>query len=199
MVKAIQGVVLALAVAVAPPGARADDDRRPGVNRVHDVAVSGVGGGHGLAGTLDIQRFEAIGASVVAVGTLRGTLTDRSGNVSPFVAQAVAVPVASRGDDGEHGSRDARSTRRMGGLRALVVPAQRTECPVLDLELAPVDLNLLGVVVTTDVIALRIGANPGPGNLLGNLLCTVLGLLDNVTAATAGTLANTLNQVLAAM
>jgi hypothetical protein len=198
MVQAIHGAALALAVALAPAAARADRDGGAQANGLHDVTVAGAGGGHRLAGTLDIQRFEAVDGNVVAVGLLRGTLTDRAGNLASFAEQAVAIPLATGGDH-DRGSRDARSTRRMGGLRALVVPAQvKTVCTVLDLQLVPADLNLLGLVVTTGPIVVRIGANPGPGNLLGNLLCTVLGLLDNFTAASAGALANTLNQVLAA-
>lgn len=196
MVTAIHGATVVLALAVAPAVALADSDGDERANQLHDVAVAGAGDGHRLAGKLDIQRFEAVDGSVVAVGVLRGTLTDRAGNAARFEEQAVAIPIAT-GD--RHGSQGVRSTLRKGGLRALVVPAQvKTVCTVLDLQLVPVDLNLLGLVVTTGPIVARIGANPGPGNLLGNLLCQVLGLLDNFTAASAGTLANTLNQVLAA-
>ena len=45
--------------------------------------------------------------------------------------------------------------------------------------LGPLDLNLLGLEVHLDRVVLDIGAEPGPGNLLGNLLCAVAGLLEN--------------------
>jgi hypothetical protein len=51
-------------------------------------------------------------------------------------------------------------------------------CEVLDLVLGPLDLNLLGLVVHLDTVHLNITAVPGAGNLLGNLLCAVAGLLD---------------------
>ena len=51
-------------------------------------------------------------------------------------------------------------------------------CEVLHLELGPLDLNLLGLVVHLDRVVLDITAESGPGNLLGNLLCAVAGLLD---------------------
>ena len=54
------------------------------------------------------------------------------------------------------------------------------ECPILHLELGPLDLNLLGLVVHLDRVVLDVTAVPGPGNLLGNLLCAVAGLLDGL-------------------
>lgn len=53
-------------------------------------------------------------------------------------------------------------------------------CPILHLELGPLDLNLLGLRVQLNQVVLDITALPGPGNLLGNLLCAVAGLLDGV-------------------
>lgn len=52
-------------------------------------------------------------------------------------------------------------------------------CALLDLELGPIHLNLLGLNVDTSPICLLIAAEPGPGNLLGNLLCGIAGLLDD--------------------
>jgi hypothetical protein len=65
---------------------------------------------------------------------------------------------------------------------------------ILDLVLGPLDLDLLGLVITTETIHLNITADPGPGNLLGNLLCAVAGLLDS--NAPSSTLANVLNRIL---
>ena len=50
-------------------------------------------------------------------------------------------------------------------------------CPILDLELAPITLNLLGLVVETSPICLKITAYAG-GGLLGDLLCSVANLLN---------------------
>ena len=52
-----------------------------------------------------------------------------------------------------------------------------TDCPVLDLALGPINLDLLGLVVETSPICLQIVAHPGEG-LLGDLLCAVAHLLD---------------------
>ena len=53
-------------------------------------------------------------------------------------------------------------------------------CPILHLELGPLDLNLLGLRVQLNQVVLDITAERGPGNLLGNLLCAIAGLLDGV-------------------
>jgi hypothetical protein len=50
-------------------------------------------------------------------------------------------------------------------------------CPVLDLALGPINLDLLGLVVETSPICLNITALPG-GGLLGDLLCSVANLLN---------------------
>jgi hypothetical protein len=62
----------------------------------------------------------------------------------------------------------------------MTTPAQEEVCPILHLELGPLDLNLLGLRVQLNQVVLDITAIPGPGNLLGNLLCAIAGLLDGV-------------------
>jgi hypothetical protein len=52
-------------------------------------------------------------------------------------------------------------------------------CDILTLDLGPLHLDLLGLVIDLNAIHLDITAVPGAGNLLGNLLCAVAGLLDN--------------------
>ena len=78
----------------------------------------------------------------------------------------------------------------------MVLPVAATgSCQILDLVLGPLDLNLLGLLVHLDTVHLNITAQQGPGNLLGNLLCAVAGLLDN-PATPAGGLAGLLNRIL---
>jgi hypothetical protein len=45
--------------------------------------------------------------------------------------------------------------------------------------LGPLHLDVLGLVVDLNQVHLNITAQPGPGNLLGNLLCSVANLLNN--------------------
>jgi hypothetical protein len=59
-----------------------------------------------------------------------------------------------------------------------VVLQQLPSCSILALDLGPLHLDLLGLVVDLAPVILDITAQPGPGNLLGNLLCAIVGLLD---------------------
>jgi hypothetical protein len=77
---------------------------------------------------------------------------------------------------------------------AMPAAVAQASCEILDLVLGPLDLNLLGLQVHLDTVHLNITAVPGAGNLLGNLLCAVAGLLDGggpLSAITA-----LLNQIL---
>lgn len=53
-------------------------------------------------------------------------------------------------------------------------------CDILNLDLGPLHLDVLGLVVDLEPVVLDITAERGPGNLLGNLLCAVAGLFDNL-------------------
>jgi hypothetical protein len=69
------------------------------------------------------------------------------------------------------------------------------ECPILDLMLGPIDLNLLGLVVETSEICLNITAHEGAG-LLGDLLCGLTGILDGpLGGLNLGAVSNTVNQI----
>jgi hypothetical protein len=116
-----------------------------------NVPVQGTFPNGGIfAGTLDIERLTTASPRLVAVGRLSGVLVDAAGNVQRVTNMLVRLPV-----------------------RALAV------CPILHLELGPLDLDLLGLVVHLDRVVLDITAHSGPGRLLGNLLCALAGLLDN--------------------
>ena len=104
-------------------------------------------------------------------------------------------------------------TGRAGGRRVtrrnVVMPAQLSSaatssqlpplpnaCTILNLRLGPINLNLLGLVIRTNEIHLRIDAQRGPGNLLGNLLCAITGILDPQSASVSQ-LSAALNAILA--
>ena len=63
--------------------------------------------------------------------------------------------------------------------------------------LGPLDLNLLGLEVHLKQVVLDVVAVSGAGNLLGNLLCAVAGLLDGV--GVLGQVSALLNQILAVL
>jgi hypothetical protein len=135
------------------------------------VAVTGtftdaVGGTGTFTGTFFVDKFTVQNGKLAAVGTLTGTLTDSLGNVLGTVTKQLTILV--------------------GSISAT--------CEILHLELGPIDLDLLGLVVHVDKIVIDITAEQGPGNLLGNLLCAVAGLLDNGIAL--NTVAAQLNVIL---
>ena len=79
---------------------------------------------------------------------------------------------------------------------AAAAPLALASCPILNLAIGQIHLDLLGLVVDLSAINLDIVAEAGPGNLLGNLLCAVVGLLDGPTGGAVGTaLANLLNTI----
>lgn len=74
--------------------------------------------------------------------------------------------------------------------------ASTTSCSILSLTIGPIHLDLLGLVVDVpNPIVVNITAVPGAGNLLGNLLCDVAGLL-NGSGGLTGQVANLLNNLL---
>ena len=89
-----------------------------------------------------------------ATGVLKGTLTNANGNSLGTVSKTVTDSVNT-----------SAAANAVAG------------CQILNLVLGPLNLNLLGLVVTLNQVHLNITAVPGAGNLLGNLLCAVANLL----------------------
>jgi hypothetical protein len=77
-------------------------------------------------------------------------------------------------------------------IQDLVTP---NGCTILTLDLGPLHLDLLGLVIDLAPVNLDITAVPGAGNLLGNLLCAIAGLLDGPGGALGG-IAALLNRLL---
>src|SRR5215218_7884206 len=121
-----------------------------------------------FAGVFDVTRFAVQNGQLVAIGTLTGVVRDATGALVGNVSQALTLPV-------------------------LLGPTSGT-CQILHLELGPLDLNLLGLMVHLDQVVLDITAQQGPGNLLGNLLCAIAGLLD--AGGPLDGIARLLNQIL---
>jgi hypothetical protein len=146
-----------------------------------------------VTGTFNVTRFDASGGTLLAIGTIVATVPDGAG------VRSVITPASIPVDTMASGSPAAASAV---AAPAAVVQAAAASCGILHLELGPLDLNLLGLVVHLDRVVLDISAAPGAGNLLGNLLCAVAGLLDGTGLPVAGLLnqiADLLNQVLAAL
>jgi hypothetical protein len=128
------------------------------------VPITGSGSGATFKGTFRLQKFVAnTTGGVDAVGTIEGIVTDALGVVTNIVAN-VKLPVF----------------------------VKRSTCDILELELGPISIDLLGLQIDLSKVVLTITAQSGAGNLLGNLLCQVAGLLDNPNS-----LAKLLNDIIA--
>ena len=69
-------------------------------------------------------------------------------------------------------------------------------CDILFLDLGPIFLDLLGLELDLSPIELDLDAVSGRGNLLGNLLCAVTGLLDGGPLASILELIDNINRIL---
>ena len=168
-------VLLAMAVCAALVAAPATAGAQDPEGLTQVVPVTGKSkSGKQFRGTYAIDRFRSSNGDLFAVGTLRGRLGQRRVAARKVTMPALLSP----------------------GAAAAQVPPIPNACEILDLVLGPINLNLLGLVVRTNRINVRIDAVPGPGNLLGNLLCAITGLLDPQTTS-ARQLAPALNAILA--
>ena len=120
-----------------------------------------------VTGIIEITRFASRGGDLTAIGTFTGTVTDAAGNATTG-SQRIALPV----------------------------DVAAATCDILNLVLGPLHLDLLGLVVDLNQVELNITAEQGPGNLLGNLLCAVAGLLDPGGGGPLAAITALLNQIL---
>ena len=148
------------------------------------------------------KRLKAAVGGLLAVSTLAvgaGLVEARPAPARIVAAKPAADPLTfqlpATTDAGVPTTVEATLTRfvvQNGQLMAVLDVAEQTvsvpvtgldasaACQILDLTLGPIHLDLLGLVVDLDVVNLDIVAEPGAGNLLGNLLCAVAGLFDGV-------------------
>jgi len=129
-----------------------------------------------------------------AVEALEGRVVLAASLAAPPLAPALAAPVARQAgalvpiviNNVVNVAGNLLANASLGGTNfqiplTLSVPAGQaatSTTQILNLHLGPIDLNLLGLRVQTSEICLNITAQSGTGNLLGNLLTQVAGLLD---------------------
>lgn len=152
------------------------------------VAVAALFGAAGTATAAQAAPADRVVAQQVAPTTLpvTGTLADGSpftgelSNLTATVEDGVATLTGTLTGTGL----PSAGTTFTAPLTAL----EAQGCDVLTLDLGPLHLDLLGLVVDLAPVNLDVTAVPGAGNLLGNLVCAVAGLLDRdgpVTGITA--------------
>jgi hypothetical protein len=146
-----------------------------------NVPVAGaLADGGTFRGKVTITEFgydQATGLTVS--GVLKGTATKADGTTFEDISQSFS---------NVHASLTSSSGAAAAGFQL------QASCQILNLDIGAIHLDLLGLVVDLSPIHLDITAVSGAGNLLGNLLCAVAGLLDPNGFLTD--LIGTLNQLL---
>jgi hypothetical protein len=175
--KTLLSLILAVLMTLTPVLAALDVTPAAAQDGQHGALRIPIATTSGLPATLTITRFVEQDGEAVAVGTVTGTTAD---------GRTVITPVAA-----------AAGAQAAPAAQAAQVTQQAT-CDILNLVLAPLHLDLLGLVVDLpNPLVINIFAESGPGNLLGNLLCAITGLLDGTGAA--GQLVAALNRMLGAL
>lgn len=152
------------ASAASPAGVPAVQAAQPTATAVAESTINEVVPGVGtFVGSFTPTTFTTQSGQLAVTGVVEGTLTTLDGAVLP-VSQTVTTIV--------EGATAASS------------------CDILHLDLGPLDLNVLGLQVDLNQVVLDITAQRGSGNLLGNLLCAVTGLLDDGDLGGVATLLN---------
>lgn len=145
------GMLSLLVVSIAAP---ADAARRQrGIPVTGDLQDGGTFKGKILYRNLSVSPNEA-GDALVLSGRLRGVAKHADGTKelvrAPFETEIVSL--------------------QNGG--------EEDTCDILNLDLGPIHLDLLGLVIDLDEVHLDITGQRGAGKLLGNLLCGLVGILD---------------------
>lgn len=127
--------------------------------------------GRRVAGTFTPSEFTVENGKLMVTGTIDGVIRGK-GAPQEFTKDATMQVTDING-----ATSGALGSGGPGAPSALVGGS----CDILNLVLGPLDLDVLGLQVHLDQVVLDIVAESGAGNLLGNLLCAVAGLLDPST------------------
>jgi hypothetical protein len=190
----VAGTVVALAMTVgltsltaasssaAPTSSRAVVGKSD-LGKIKSTVVGKTSAGDKVGGSFTpIKVIERDGVMYMK-GFLRGVIKDAGPNTKFSGVQTIPI-------------KKINGSRLVDGR----VAANAAACDILNLVLGPLDLNILGLRVQLNQVVLDITAVPGAGNLLGNLLCAVAGLLDgSPLAGLLGQLQTLLNQILGAL
>jgi hypothetical protein len=126
-----------------------------------------------LQGTVYLTKVElSEGGSLVGTARIIGTATTAAGTVPVDIT--TTAPLSINGQSGVADAGTSLMAAQDVGTQAIGT------CEVLNLVLGPLHLDLLGLVVDLNQVVLDVVAQTGAGNLVGNLLCAVVSLLDGV-------------------
>jgi hypothetical protein len=169
------GTVPRRAVELTPSGSRSV----PTAGHPSTVGQPGVAEGSGSSAALRVGR---VGLRTVEPCVFRGQVTRCVVKVRRLDQRAHRVvafgTITPRSNPGVH----IPFHRRVVGVLTPggVIPAlqQAPSCAILGLVLGPLHLDILGLVIDLNRVVLNIVGQTGAGNLLGNLLCALTGILD---------------------
>ena len=155
------------------------------LGKITSTVVGRASDGSKVTGSFTPTRFVQRDGTLWAKGFLQGKITNKAGKVVKF-SGIKKMPVKKI--NGQSVT-EARTSARAASA-----------CDILNLVLGPLDLNVLGLEIHLQRVVLDIVAVAGAGQLLGNLLCAVAGLLDgSPLAGLLGQLGTLLNQILGAL
>ncbi len=143
------------------------DAKKANENLLKEMKVSGtLADGRTFEGKVTVTSFgyDEVVKGLLVNGTIRGIAKSADGKRTQIQQAFTGV----------------EATLASGSTATGEITAQ-AECQILFLEIGPIFLDLLGLQVDLSQIILDITAVSGAGNLLGNLLCAVAGLLDPLT------------------
>ena len=144
----VPAVSASAAPTAAPTAAAAASTPQATASSTINQTIAGVGT---FVGSFSPTGFTNQNGQLGVTGLVTGTLTTLTGQQVP-VSQTVTTTVQNATAAGS--------------------------CDILNLVLGPLHLNVLGLNVDLNQVVLNITGQTGAGNLLGNLLCAVAGLLD---------------------
>ena len=156
-----------------------------------------IGANH-IVGTIEVTRFdydEVLG--LLVSGVLSGTA-----NGVEFTQAFERIPATLGGGKEKDAAAAPAASTATGAGDLMVGPVQTlaVRCDILNLDLGPLNLNVLGLVVDLQEVVLDVFAETGAGNLLGNLLCAVVSLLDGPgILASIGQILERINAILGAV
>ena len=193
---------------VEPTAPSAVSSEAPDLKRAHpnkaaeraklltDVPVSGVlSDGGSFVGTFTARRLSIDEATrqLGITGILTGVATLADGstrNVTQAFTTTLDMTSSRTVSSNGVNARTVANTECERGDASIFQQASmfrqvQASCDVLFLDLGPISLDLLGLTVDLSQVILDINAVTGAGNLLGNLLCGLLGLLDGIALISA--------------
>ncbi|WP_432476092.1 hypothetical protein [Nocardioides sp. GXQ0305] len=168
----------ALAAAARPPVAQSPE------GTLRSRLVGSTAGGRDVTGTFVPLNFSKRNGKVFVRGLVDGVVHRAGGEKRTFgVVRTLRV-------------KSINGTTVGPNSAARAVGSAAPPCDVLRLVLGPLDLDLQGLQVNLNRVVLNIVAQSGAGNLLGNLVCAVAGLLDGGLGGVLGRLTRLLDRIL---